>query len=225
MVVNMAYLSELLSGLATTLELTVMSLLLGGLLAVIFTWLLDRRIPVARQLVELFLVVFTGTPLLVQIFLIYYGPAQFEWMKQSWLWELLKEPWFCAILALGLNTAAYSTRLFKGALDAVPYGEVLACKALGMTKGQTLNIKLRHAMRRVVPGYSNEVILVLKGSSLASTITIMDMMGIAQRLNAQTYDTLGVFGVAGAIYLAMNGSLTLAFRWLERRALAFAPHE
>lgn len=225
MVVNMAYLSELLTGLATTLELTVMSLLLGGLLALIFTWLLDRRIPVARQLVELFLVVFTGTPLLVQIFLIYYGPAQFEWMKQSWLWELLKEPWFCAILALGLNTAAYSTRLFKGALDAVPYGEVLACKALGMTKGQTLNIKLRHAMRRVVPGYSNEVILVLKGSSLASTITIMDMMGIAQRLNAQTYDTLGVFGVAGAIYLAMNGSLTLAFRWLERRALAFAPHE
>lgn len=225
MVVNMAYLSELLSGLATTLELTVMSLLLGGLLALIFTWLLDRRIPVARQLVELFLVVFTGTPLLVQIFLIYYGPAQFEWMKQSWLWELLKEPWFCAILALGLNTAAYSTRLFKGALDAVPYGEVLACKALGMPKGQTLNIKLRHAMRRVVPGYSNEVILVLKGSSLASTITIMDMMGIAQRLNAQTYDTLGVFGVAGAIYLAMNGSLTLAFRWLERRALAFAPHE
>lgn len=221
----MAYLSELLSGLATTLELTVMSLLLGGILALVFTWLLDRRIPVARQLVELFLVVFTGTPLLVQIFLIYYGPAQFEWMKQSWLWELLKEPWFCAILALGLNTAAYSTRLFKGALDAVPYGEVLACKALGMTKGQTLNIKLRHAMRRVVPGYSNEVILVLKGSSLASTITIMDMMGIAQRLNAQTYDTLGVFGVAGAIYLAMNGSLTLAFRWLERRALAFAPHE
>ena len=225
MVVNMAYLYELLTGLATTLELTVMSLLLGGLLALIFTWLLDRRIPVARQLVELFLVVFTGTPLLVQIFLIYYGPAQFEWMKQSWLWELLKEPWFCAILALGLNTAAYSTRLFKGALDAVPYGEVLACKALGMTKGQTLNFKLRHTMRRVVPGYSNEVILVLKGSSLASTITIMDMMGIAQRLNAQTYDTLGVFGVAGAIYLAMNGSLTLAFRWLERRALAFAPHE
>lgn len=221
----MAYLSELLSGLATTLELTVMSLLLGGILALVFTWLLDRRIPVARQLVELFLVVFTGTPLLVQIFLIYYGPAQFEWVKQSYWWELLKEPWFCAILALGLNTAAYSTRLFKGALDAVPYGEVLACKALGMTKGQTLNIKLRHAMRRAVPGYSNEVILVLKGSSLASTITIMDMMGIAQRLNAQTYDTLGVFGVAGAIYLAMNGSLTLIFRWLERRALAFAPHE
>ncbi len=221
----MTYLSELLTGLATTLELTVMSLLLGGLLALILTWILDRRVPVARHLVELFLVMFTGTPLLVQIFLIYYGPAQFDWVKQSLFWDLLKEPWFCAVLALGLNTAAYSTRLFKGALDAVPYGEVLACRALGMTKGQTLNIKLRHAMRRVVPGYSNEVILVLKGSSLASTITIMDMMGIAQRLNAQTYDTLGVFGVAGAIYLTMNGTLTLLFRWLEQRALAFAPHE
>ena len=78
-------------------------------------------------------------------------------------------------------------------------------------------------MRHAVPGYSNEVILVLKGSSLASTITIMDVMGIAQRLNAQTYDTLGVFAVAGAIYLVMNGTLTLLFRWLEKRALAFAP--
>ena len=168
---------------------------------------------------------FTGTPLLVQIFLIYYGPAQFDWLKQSVLWNFLKEPWFCAVLALGFNTAAYSTRLFKGALDAIPSGEVLACRALGMSNWQTLSIKLRHAMRHVVPGYSNEVILVLKGSSLASTITIMDVMGIAQRLNAQTYDTLGVFGVAGAIYLTMNGTLTLLFRWVEQRALAFAPHE
>ena len=221
----MAYLSELLTGLAITLELTLMSLLLGGLLALLLTWILDRRVPVARQLVECFLVLFTGTPLLVQIFLIYYGPAQFDWVKASWMWELLKQPWFCAVLALGFNTAAYSTRLFKGALDAIPVGEVLACRALGMSNWQTLSIKLRHAMRRVVPGYSNEVILVLKGSSLASTITIMDIMGIAQRLNAQTYDTLGVFCVAGAIYLLMNGSLSLLFRWVERRALAFAPYE
>jgi arginine transport system permease protein len=221
----MEYLSELLTGLATTLELTLMSLLLGGILALMLTWLLDRRVPVARHLVELFLVLFTGTPLLVQIFLIYYGPAQFDCLKQSLAWELLKEPWFCAVLALGLNTAAYSTRLFKGALDAIPHGEILACRALGLSRSQTLSIKLRHAMRRAIPGYSNEVILVLKGSSLASTITIMDVMGVAQRLNAQTYDTLGVFGVAGAIYLAMNGSLTLLFRWVEKRALAFAPHE
>ena len=217
------YLSELLVGLLTTLELTAASLLLGGLLALLLTGLLEFRWRPVRWLIEGYLLLLTGTPLLVQIFLIYYGPAQFDWVKASWMWELLRQPWFCAVLALGLNTAAYSTRLFKGALDAVPSGEVLACQALGMSRWQTLSIKLCHAMRHAVPGYSNEVILVLKGSSLASTITIMDVMGIAQRLNAQTYDTLGVFAVAGAIYLVMNGTLTLLFRWLEKRALAFAP--
>ena len=217
----MPYLPELLTGLATTLELTVMSLLLGGLLALLLTWVLEQKIPVLRQLTALYLLLFTGTPLLVQIFLIYYGPAQFDWLKHSWAWEWLKQPWFCAVLALGFNTAAYSTRLFKGALDAVPSGEVLACKALGMTAWQTLSVKLRQALRRAVPGYSNEVILVLKGSSLASTITIMDVMGIAQRLQGQTYDTLGVFGTAGLIYLVFNGALTLLFRLLERRVLAF----
>ena len=218
------YLYELLSGLLTTLELTACSLLLGGLLALLLTGLLESRWRPVRWVIEGYLLLLTGTPLLVQIFLIYYGPAQFDWIKASWLWELLRQPWFCAVLALGLNTAAYSTRLFKGALDAVPVGEVLACQALGMSPWQTLSIKLRHAMRRAIPGYSNEVILVLKGSSLASTITIMDVMGIAQRLNAQTYDTLGVFAVAGAIYLVMNGTLTLLFRLVEKRALAFSPH-
>ena len=218
------YLYELLNGLLTTLELTACSLLLGGLLALLLTGLLESRWRPVRWVIEGYLLLLTGTPLLVQIFLIYYGPAQFDWIKASWLWELLRQPWFCAVLALGLNTAAYSTRLFKGALDAVPVGEVLACQALGMSPWQTLSIKLRHAMRRAIPGYSNEVILVLKGSSLASTITIMDVMGIAQRLNAQTYDTLGVFAVAGAIYLVMNGTLTLLFRLVEKRALAFSPH-
>ena len=215
------YLFELLSGLLTTIELTACSLLLGGLLALLLTGLLESRWRPVRWVIEGYLLLLTGTPLLVQIFLIYYGPAQFDWIKASWLWDLLRQPWFCAVLALGLNTAAYSTRLFKGALDAVPVGEVLACQALGMSPWQTLSIKLRHAMRRAIPGYSNEVILVLKGSSLASTITIMDIMGLAQGLNAQTYDTLAVFGVAGALYLTMNGLLTIGFRWCEKRALAF----
>ncbi|WED76188.1 arginine ABC transporter permease ArtM [Aeromonas allosaccharophila] len=215
------YLVTLLGGLVTTLELTLFSLLLGIALAALMTWVLELRLPVATQLVQLWVLIFTGTPLLIQIFLIYYGPGQFEWLKASPLWPLLKQPWFCAVLALGLNTAAYSTRLFKGALDAIPAGEVEACRALGFSSGQTLWMKVRHAARRLVPAYSNEVILVLKGSSLASTITIMDVMGLAQGLNAQTYDTLAVFGVAGGLYLAMNGLLTIGFRWCEKRALAF----
>ncbi|MFB2857598.1 arginine ABC transporter permease ArtM [Aeromonas allosaccharophila] len=215
------YLVTLLGGLVTTLELTLFSLLLGIVLAALMTWVLELRLPVATQLVQLWVLIFTGTPLLIQIFLIYYGPGQFEWLKASPLWPLLKQPWFCAVLALGLNTAAYSTRLFKGALDAIPAGEVEACRALGFSSGQTLWMKVRHAARHLVPAYSNEVILVLKGSSLASTITIMDIMGLAQGLNAQTYDTLAVFGVAGGLYLAMNGLLTIGFRWCEKRALSF----
>ncbi len=215
------YLVTLLGGLVTTLELTLFSLLLGIVLATLMTWVLELRLPVATQLVQLWVLLFTGTPLLIQIFLIYYGPGQFEWLKASPLWPLLKQPWFCAVLALGLNTAAYSTRLFKGALDAIPAGEVEACRALGFNGRQTLWMKVRHAARHLVPAYSNEVILVLKGSSLASTITIMDIMGLAQGLNAQTYDTLAVFGVAGGLYLAMNGFLTIGFRWCEKRALAF----
>lgn len=215
------YLVTLLGGLVTTLELTLFSLLLGIVLAALMTWVLELRLPVATQLVQLWVLLFTGTPLLIQIFLIYYGPGQFEWLKASPLWPLLKQPWFCAVLALGLNTAAYSTRLFKGALDAIPAGEVEACRALGFNGRQTLWMKVSHAARHLVPAYSNEVILVLKGSSLASTITIMDIMGLAQGLNAQTYDTLAVFGVAGGLYLAMNGLLTIGFRWCEKRALAF----
>ncbi|MFQ1807275.1 arginine ABC transporter permease ArtM [Aeromonas veronii] len=215
------YLVTLLGGLVTTLELTLFSLLLGIVLAALMTWVLELRLPVATQLVQLWVLLFTGTPLLIQIFLIYYGPGQFEWLKASPLWPLLKQPWFCAVLALGLNTAAYSTRLFKGALDAIPAGEVEACRALGFNGRQTLWMKVRHTARHLVPAYSNEVILVLKGSSLASTITIMDIMGLAQGLNAQTYDTLAVFGVAGGLYLAMNGLLTIGFRWCEKRALAF----
>ncbi|KIX26709.1 arginine ABC transporter permease ArtM [Aeromonas salmonicida] len=215
------YFMTLLGGLAITLQLTALSLLLGVLMAAAMTWVLEQRIPVATQLVQLWVLIFTGTPLLIQIFLIYYGPGQFEWLKSGPLWPLLKQPWFCAVQALGFNTAAYSTRLFKGALDAIPSGEVEACRALGFSAGQTLWMKVRHAARRLVPAYSNEVILVLKGSSLASTITIMDVMGLAQRLNAQTYDTLAVFTVAGALYLTMNGLLTIGFRWCERRALAF----
>ncbi|MBU3824034.1 MAG: arginine ABC transporter permease ArtM [Candidatus Oceanisphaera merdipullorum] len=215
------YLPTLLQGVNITLQITIGGLLLGLVIALCLTWVLERRIPVLAQVTEGYLLLLTGTPLLVQIFLIYYGPAQFEWIKNSWAWTYLREPMFCFILALGMNAGAYTCRLFKGALDAVPKGEILACQALGMSRWQTLSVKYRHAMRRVIPAYSNEVVLVLKGSSLASTISIMEIMGLAQRINGQTYDTLAVFGLAGAIYLVLNGLLTWIFRLLETRALQF----
>ncbi|MFD1008067.1 MULTISPECIES: arginine ABC transporter permease ArtM [Oceanisphaera] len=220
-----SYLPTLLQGVSITLQITAAGLLLGLIIALTLTWILEQNIPVLAQLTEGYLLLLTGTPLLVQIFLVYYGPAQFDWIKNSWMWAYLREPMFCAILALGMNAGAYTCRLFKGALDVIPKGETLACQALGMNNWQTLSVKLRHAMRRVIPAYSNEVVLVLKGSSLASTISIMEIMGLAQRINGQTYDTLAVFGLAGAIYLVLNGVLTLLFRLLEKRALRFQTHQ
>ena len=220
---NMDYLPELLKGLGTTLELTAISLLTGLLLALLFTLVLSLRFKPLEWLVKLQILFFTGTPLLVQIFLIYYGPAQFDLLKNSILWPLLSQPWFCAMLALGLNSAAYSTQLFKGAIDAVPAGDWEACLALGMNRRQALvKVILPHALRRALPAYGNEMILVMKGSSLASTITLMDLMGYAARLNAQTYDTLTVFLMAGMIYLVMTGIMTLGVRLLEKKALAFS---
>nr|WP_086937483.1 arginine ABC transporter permease ArtM [Thaumasiovibrio occultus] len=214
----------LLEGLVTSLKLTAGSLLIGCLLAIAMTLILVVRLPIAKQAVSVIVLLFTGTPLLIQIFLINYGPGQFEWVQQSALWYVLAEPWFCAMLALALNTAAYSTLLFKGAFDAIPNSQWQACEALGMNTKQSLSILLPYAIRRAIPAYSNEVILVFKGTSLASTITIMDLMGYAQRINAQTYDTLTVFGLAGAFYLTVNGILTLVFRVVEKRALAFEAH-
>ncbi|WP_108650679.1 arginine ABC transporter permease ArtM [Dongshaea marina] len=218
---NEQYLWQMLEGLQTSLELTLAALLVGCLLAMLMTTTLITRMPVLQWLSRGIITLFTGTPLLVQIFLIYYGPGQFEGVRQSFLWPWLAQPWFCAMLALALNTAAYSTQLFKGTYDAIPDGMTQVCRALGMNKLASLRVLLPYAIRRAVPAYSNEVILVFKSTSLASTITIMDLMGYAQRINGQTYDTLVIFGIAGALYLTVNGALTLLFRQVEKKVLAF----
>ncbi|MGF1872555.1 arginine ABC transporter permease ArtM [Photobacterium indicum] len=218
---NEQHVWQMLGGLATSLELTAVSLLVGCTLALLMTLTLIMRTTGLHWISRGIITLFTGTPLLVQIFLIYYGPGQFEAVRESFLWSWLSQPWFCAMLALALNTAAYSTQLFKGAFNAIPSGQWQACRALGMDKVATLRVLLPFAIRRAIPAYSNEVILVFKGTSLASTITIMDLMGYAQRINAQTYDTLIVFSIAGVFYLAVNGILTLIFRQVEKKALAF----
>lgn len=215
------YLPTLLQGLQTSLSLTVCALLIGFTLAVVMTVIMAGRKGPLRWLTKGYLTLFTGTPLLIQIFLIYYGPGQFESLRNSVLWPLLSEPWFCAMLALALNSAAYSTLLFYGAVKAIPVGQWQSCSALGMTRLQTLRILVPYALKRSLPAYSNEVVLIFKGTSLASTITIMDIMGYAQQLNAQTYDTLAVFGMAGVIYLVVNGLLTILMRQMEKRMLAF----
>ncbi|ACS86064.1 arginine ABC transporter permease ArtM [Musicola paradisiaca] len=217
----LGYIPELLKGLHTSLWLTIASLLLALVLSLALTVVLTLKTPLLSSLARVYITLFTGTPLLVQIFLIYYGPGQFESIRQiPWLWSLLSQPWLCAVSALALNSAAYTTQLFYGAVRAIPAGQWQSCAALGMNRRDTLHILLPFAFKRALSSYSNEVVLVFKGTSLAYTITLMEVMGHGQLLYGRTYDVL-VFGAAGIVYLCVNGLLTLLMRLLERRALAF----
>lgn len=219
------YLSVIAQGIPTSLLLTFASLLIAFLLALLFTFILAMGNRWLKSAVNFYLVLFTGTPLLIQIFLIYSGPGQFEFITQSPLWSLLSNAWFCAMLALALNSAAYSTQLFYGAVKAIPKGQWESCAALGLSRVQTLKILIPYALKRALPSYTNEIILVFKGTSLASTITIMDIMGYARQLYGTEYDALTIYGIAGGIYLLITGIATLALRKVENKVLAFERFE
>lgn len=219
------YLSVIAQGIPTSLALTSVALVVGFILAVSLTFLLSMENRPVKWAINGFLTLFTGTPLLVQFFLIYAGPGQFEWITKSPLWSLFSNAWFCAMLALALNSAAYSTLLFHGAVKAIPKGQWETCSALGLNRRQTLNILIPYALKRALPSYSNEIILVFKGTSLASTITIMDIMGYARQLYGTEYDALTIYGLAGVIYLVITGIMTIALRKLERKVLAFERKE
>ncbi|PHM40152.1 amino acid ABC transporter permease [Xenorhabdus mauleonii] len=215
------YIKEILPGLQTSLSLTFSALLTAFILSVILTMILAMKLPVLSQLVKGYITLFTGTPLLVQFFLIYYGPGQFPAIKEySWLWQLMSEPWLCAMVTLALNSAAYSTQLFYGAVKAIPEGQWQSCQALGMSKIHSMRILLPYAFKRAISSYSNEIILIFKSTSLASTITLLDIMGYSQLLFGRTYD-VSVFVAAGIIYLCINALLTLIMRIIEHRALTF----
>ncbi|WP_413739220.1 arginine ABC transporter permease ArtM [Sodalis sp. RH21] len=217
----LAYLPQLMQGLPTSLTLTLSAIVIALLLALLFTLIISLKTPILTPIIKIYITLFTGTPLLVQIFLIYYGPGQFAGLRAiPWLWQLVSQPWLCAMVALALNSAAYSTLLFTGAMRAIPSGQWQACAALGMSKLQSLRILMPFAIKRALSSYSNEVVLVFKSTSLAYTITLMDIMGHGQLLYGRTYDVM-VFGAAGIIYLCVNGVLTLLMRLVESRALRF----
>ena len=195
------YLAVIAQGIPTSLLLTVVSLFIAFFLALGLTFLLSIGNKLVKSAVNLFLVLFTGTPLLVQFFLIYAGPGQFQWLVDSPLWGLFSNAWFCAALALALNSAAYSTQLFHGAVKAISKGQWESCAALGLSRIQTLKILIPYALKRALPSYTNEIILVFKGTALASTITIMDIMGYARQLYGTEYDALTIYGIAPALPL------------------------
>ncbi|MGX2957305.1 arginine ABC transporter permease ArtM [Ursidibacter arcticus] len=215
------YFNVIAQGIPTSLLLTFVALTVAFFLALLLTFLLSMENTFIKGAINLFLTLFTGTPLLVQFFLIYAGPGQFQWIVDSPMWALLSNAWFCAMLALALNSTAYTTLLFHGAVKAIPKGQWETCAALGLNRLQTLKILVPYALKRALPSYSNEIILVFKGTSLASTITIMDIMGYARQLYGTEYDALSIYGMAGVIYLMITGIMTLILRQVERKVLRF----
>lgn len=212
------YLPKLLEGIALTLQLVAMSGLIGLCLAIPMALMRVAKSPWVWGLPYAYIFFFRGTPLLVQIFLVYYGLSQFEAIRDlGWLWdEVLSQPYWCAIIAFSLNTAAYIAELFRGAIQSVPRGEVEAAQAIGMNRYQQYrHIILPRAFSIILPAYSNEVILMLKGSALASTITLLDLMGMTQNINARTYMHLEFFLLAGVFYLLLSWVIILLFRGLE----------
>ena len=211
-------LPKLLTGAGITLELVGVSLAIGLVLALPMALLRVSRSPLLRALPYAYIFFFRGTPLLVQIFMIYYGASQFEWVRDSALWPILREPYWCAIIAFALNTGAYTAEILRGAMQAVPSGQIEAARAIGMSTAMTYRrIILPQAVRIGLPAYGNEIILMIKGSSLASTITLLDLTGMARTLIARNYLPVEMFLAAGLIYLAMTLVLTQVFRMVEAR--------
>lgn len=209
------------SGAFTTLQLLVAALAIGLLLALPLAMLRSLPSPWASKPVWLFTYVIRGTPMLVQLFLLYYGLAQFDAVRESALWPWLSKAWFCAIAAFAINTGAYTTEILHGAMKAVPAGEIEAAKALGMSRWTLLRrIVLPSAFRRSLPAYGNEVVLMLHGTSLASIVTIADLTGAAREVNSTYYLPFEAFITAALFYLVITFVLVALFRAAERRWLA-----
>lgn len=219
-------LPEYARGLWMTLQLVGIALAFGLAGAIPLAVLRVSRSPWAWRPVWAYTYFVRGTPMLVQMLTVYYGLAQFEWMQQAWqaghpVWTLFREPYFCALLAFSVNTCAYTVEILAGAMRTIPHGELEAAKAVGMTRFTMLRrIVLPSALRRAIPTYSNEVILMLQGSAIASAITLVDLTGAARNVYSRFFAPFEAFLFAGAIYLVLTFALVGLFHLAERRWLA-----
>lgn len=211
------WLPKLAQGATLTMELVAIAVIAGLLLAIPLGIARSSRLWYVRTLPYCYIFFFRGTPLLVQLFLVYYGLAQFDAVRESAMWPYLRDPFWCATATMTLHTAAYIAEILRGAIQAIPPGEIEAARALGMSKPKALfYIILPRAARIGLPAYSNEVILMLKASALASTVTLLELTGMARTIIARTYLPVEIFFAAGLFYLLMAYVLVRGFKLLER---------
>jgi len=207
---------KLLGGSYITIQLVTISLFIGFCLAIGLALLRLSNNYFLNFFAKTYVFYFRGTPLLVQIFLIYYGIAQFEVVRESFIWIFFKEAYWCGILALTLNTCAYSSEIIRGGIQSVPFGQIESARSTGMSRLLLYRrIILPIAFRQALPAYGNEMILMVKATSLVSTITIMDITGIARLVIAKTFSPVEIFIAAGLIYLTINFIITRLISYCE----------
>ncbi len=211
-------LPKLLSAAVITLKLLSVSLVVGLFIGLLFAILrLNKNIFINRFAYG-YSYVFRGTPLLVQIFIIYFGLGQIEYLRSTILWIILKEPYWCAIIAFALNTGAYTSEILRSAFQTIKPGVIEAGKSLGISNTIIFyKIQIPIAIRQSLPAYGNEIILMMKGTSLASTVTLMDLTGVAKYIISTTFKPIEVFIVAGGIYLFMTFIIHNVIKFLEKK--------
>ncbi|RAR62963.1 MULTISPECIES: ABC transporter permease [Halomonadaceae] len=208
-------------GLTTTVQLVFLSLIIGLVLAVPLAIGRGSKHQWIKMPIFFYCYVFRGTPLLVQLYLIYYGVVFIDGIQDTWLWVLLEKPFVPALIAFTLNTAAYTTEIFRGAIKSTARGEIEAARAYGMSWWLMMRrIVLPSAFRRALPAYGNEVIFMLHASAIASVVTIMDLTGAARFVYARFYAPFDAFLFVAAIYLCLTFTILFLFRYLEKRLLA-----
>ena len=209
---------KLLSAAVITLKLLSVSLIIGLFIGLFFAILRINKNIFISKFAYGYSYVFRGTPLLVQIFIIYFGLGQIEYLRSTVLWVILKEPYWCAIIAFALNTGAYTSEILRSAFQTIKPGMIEAGKSLGISnKVIFFKVQIPMAIRQSLPAYGNEIILMMKGTSLASTVTIMDLTGVAKYIISSSFKPIEVFIVAGGIYLFMTFIVHNVIKFLEKK--------
>ena len=209
---------KLLNAVVVTLKLLSVSLIVGLFIGLLFAILRLNKNIFINKFAYGYSYVFRGTPLLVQIFIIYFGLGQIESLRSSFLWVILKEPYWCAIIAFALNTGAYTSEILRSAFQTIKPGIIEAGQSLGISnKIIFYKIQIPIAIRQSLPAYGNEIILMMKGTSLASTVTLMDLTGVAKYIISTTFKPIEVFIVAGGIYLFMTFIIHNVIKFLEKK--------
>ena len=209
---------KLLNATLVTLKLLSVSLIVGLFIGLLFAILRLNKNILINKFAYGYSYIFRGTPLLVQIFIIYFGLGQIESLRSYFLWVILKEPYWCAIIAFTLNTGAYTSEILRSAFQTIKPGLIEAGKSLGISnKIIFYKIQIPIAIRQSLPAYGNEIILMMKGTSLASTVTLMDITGVAKYIISTTFKPIEVFIVAGGIYLFMTFLIHNIIKYLEKK--------